>query len=61
MPDTGENREIRQRVNAREAEIELEETKLLQKSQPAAERISDKRYRAIKKQKEAKSRPRRSS
>jgi hypothetical protein len=61
MPDTGENREIRQRINAKEAEIELEETKLLQKSTPLPDRTSGTLRRAAKKQKEVKGRLRRDS
>jgi hypothetical protein len=34
MPDTGEDREIRQRVNAKEAEVVSEAKKLWQKSKP---------------------------
>lgn len=61
VPDTGENREIRQRINAKEAEVELEETKLLQKTKPLPDRTTGKRLRVAKKQTEAKSRPRRDS
>ncbi len=61
MPDTGENRELRQRTNAKEAEVELEETKLLEKLKPLPDRTSGKRPRSAKKQKEAKSRLRRDS
>lgn len=61
MPDTGENREIQQRINAKEAEIESEETKLLQKSKPLPDRTSGKLRRPAKKQREAKSRLRRDS
>jgi hypothetical protein len=32
MPDTGEDREIKQRVNANEAEVIREEKKLVQKA-----------------------------
>jgi hypothetical protein len=38
MPDTGEDREIRGRVNAKEAEIALETRKLQQKSGPRAQK-----------------------
>ncbi len=41
MADTGEDREIKQRVNAREAEIVLESKKLRQKSQSAKNRPSE--------------------
>lgn len=34
MPDTGEDREIRQRVSAKEAEIKLTETKMRQTTEP---------------------------
>ncbi len=51
MPDTGEDREIRQRVNAKEAEIVSETTKLLQKSKPPVELKGDKRRGAAKKNK----------
>ncbi len=52
MPDTGEDREIRQRVNAKEAEIVSETTKLLQKSKPAVELKGNKRRgAAVKKSK----------
>lgn len=34
MPDTGEDREIRQRVNAKETEIVSESKKLVQRSKP---------------------------
>ncbi len=52
MPDTGENREIRQRVNAKEAEIVSESTKLLQKSKPPAEGKDDRNRIAVKKKKQ---------
>lgn len=35
MPDTGEDREIRQRVNAKEAEIKSAETKMRQSTESA--------------------------
>jgi hypothetical protein len=40
MPDTGENHEIRQRVNAREAEIEFETTKLVREEKAELKNVS---------------------
>jgi hypothetical protein len=47
MADTGEDREIKQRVNAKEAEIVLESKKLRQKSQSAKNRPGE--FRGAKK------------
>jgi hypothetical protein len=56
MPDTGEDREIRQRVNAKEAEIESESTKLSQKSKDLAAREAERRRRTAGKKTAAKKR-----
>ncbi len=56
MPDTGEDREIPQRVNAKEAEIESTATKLLQKIEPPKDRSTARRRRIAKKKGEAESR-----
>ena len=40
MPDTGENHEIRQRVNAREAEIASETTKLVREEKAELKSLS---------------------
>jgi len=52
MPDTGENREIRQRINAKEAEITSESRKLLRASKlPVQKRLGKRRRPAIDKKK----------
>ena len=56
MPDTGEKGELRQRVNAKEAETGAESTKLSQTSKPLPDRKLDTRRVTAKKKKEAKSR-----
>jgi hypothetical protein len=40
MPNTGENREIRQRVNAKEAEVISESKKLLEKVRSTKDRTT---------------------
>jgi hypothetical protein len=40
MPDTGENHEIRQRVNAREADIASETTKLVREGKAELKDLS---------------------
>jgi hypothetical protein len=40
MPDTGEDREIRQRVNAKEAEVVSESKKLLEKVRSSKDRTT---------------------
>jgi hypothetical protein len=40
MPDTGENHEIRQRVNAREAEIASETSKLVREEKAELKNLS---------------------
>jgi hypothetical protein len=50
MPDTGEDREIKQRIDAKEAQIETASKKLLQKSKTATERIGGRRRRAAPKE-----------
>jgi len=55
MPDTGEKGELRQRINAKEAEIEAESAKLSQTSKPLPDRKLDTRRGAAKKKKEVKS------
>jgi len=50
MPDSGENGEIRERINAKEAEIELEEAKLRERPQSILDRAARaKRRRTAKK------------
>lgn len=49
MPDTGEDREIRQRVNAKEAESKSKATKMRQTMESAEERNTTRR--AAKKKK----------
>ncbi len=51
MPDTGEDREIRQRVNAKEAEIKSTATRMRQTIESADERNATRR--AAKKKKSA--------
>jgi hypothetical protein len=46
MPDTGEDREIKQGIDAKEAQIETASRKLLQKSKTATDRIGRRRRRA---------------
>jgi len=50
MPDTGEDREIKQRIDAKEAQIETASKKLLQKSKTATDRIGGRRQQAAAKQ-----------
>jgi hypothetical protein len=51
MPDTGEDREIRQRVNAKEAEVISESKKLLEKVRSSKDRTTA-GLRGAKKKKE---------
>jgi hypothetical protein len=48
MADTGEDREIKERTDAREGEIVSEAKKLLQKSKTARDRALDKGRRGAK-------------
>ncbi len=56
MPDTGEKGELRQRVNAKEAETKAESTKLLQTSKPLPDRKLEARRATAKKKQEARNR-----
>ena len=49
MPDTGEDREIKSRVNAREAELVSESKKLRQKSKAMQERLDAAQKKRVKK------------
>lgn len=49
MPDTGEDREIKSRVNAREAELISESKKLRQKSKAAQERFDAAQKKRVQK------------
>jgi hypothetical protein len=54
MPDTGEDREIPQRINAKEAEISRESRKLLEKAKSLMKKTFDKGRRPEKKREPAK-------
>ena len=49
MPDTGEDREIKSRVNAREAELVSESKKLRQKSKAMQEKFDTAQKKRVKK------------
>lgn len=49
MPDTGEGREIKSRVNAREAELVSESKKLRQTSKATQERLDAVQKKRVKK------------
>jgi len=50
MPDTGETREIKQRIDAKEVQIETASKKLLQKLKTVTDRIGGKRRRTATKE-----------
>lgn len=50
MADTGEDREIKERSDAKEAEVVAESKKLVQKSRADKDRAADRRGRVTKKQ-----------
>jgi len=52
MPDTGEDREIKQRVNAKEAELVSESKKLIAKTKSTKDRANAGRHGAKKKRTE---------